>query len=194
MVMVALYFCLSTLTMAGLGKSGATIAYFDEWIGILCILIGYLVATVTAPNSASLLGDIKVSPAVILFLPVLLMFQVLKMPVKGLTDFSDKAQIQASHQLVDKIARADKPVLSSDMVLLMIAGKTVPWEPAIFAELASMGRWDETLITRKIAAHDFAFIVTRNDTQFTPAVTASVNAAYPRVEDLAEHRIHLPAD
>jgi len=80
------------------------------------------------------------------------------------------------------------------MVMLMIAGKEVPWEPAIFAELASMGRWDETQIIRKIAAHEFSFIVTRDDTHFTPAVASAVGAAYPRVEEQAQHRLHFPAD
>jgi hypothetical protein len=42
-----------------------------------------------------------------------------------------------------------------------------------------------------IAAHEFAFIVTRSSTNFTPAVADAVNAAYPRVEEIAQHTLHL---
>jgi len=88
MVMVTLYFGLSTLMLTGLGKSGATIAYFDEWAGILCIFIGYLVAAVMAPSSASgFLGGIQIRPAFTLLLPVLLIVQVWKLPVKGANGF-----------------------------------------------------------------------------------------------------------
>ena len=38
---------------------------------------------------------------------------------------------------------SDKPVISDEMVLLLQSGQRVMWEPAIFAELASTGAWDE---------------------------------------------------
>ena len=192
MVMVTLYLCLSTLMLAGLGKSGAGLSYFDEWVGILSILIGVLVATIAAPSAAAgVLGGIRITPLFKLLLPVLLIIQVLSLPAKGKMDFSDEIQAREFDELVGTIARADKPVLSTDMVMLMLAGKQVPWEPAIFAELASLGRWDETHITRMIAAHEFAFIVTRSSTTFTPAVANAVSAAYPRVKEIAQHTLHL---
>lgn len=192
MVMLTLYLGLSTLTLAGLGKNGAGVSYFDEWVGLLSILIGVLVATSAAANESS--GGVRITPSFRLLLPVLLIAQVLMLPTKGDMDFSDPVQARESDELVDVIARADKPVLSTDMVLLMIAGKPVPWEPAIFAELASLGRWDETQITRMIAAHEFAFVVTRNTPNFTPAVAEAVKAAYPREKELAQHTLHFPPE
>jgi hypothetical protein len=77
------------------------------------------------------------------------------------------------------------------MVMLMLAGKEVPWEPAIFAELAAVGQWDETRIARMIASHEFAFVITRDSMNFSPGVTSAVNAAYPRIEKAAGHTLHL---
>lgn len=194
MVMVSAYLALLTLMLAGLGKSGATVGYFDEWMGVLSILIGYLVAVFASPGAAAgLFSDIRVSAAATLMLPVLLSVQVLKLPHKGPMNYSDQTQLRESRQLVDIIARADKPVHSGDMVLLMIAGKPVPWEPAIFQELASLWRWDESQLIRKIAAHDFAFVVMRDSTNFSPAVNRAIETAYPRVETLAKRTVHLPA-
>ena len=52
-------------------------------------------------------------------------------------------------QLSAEIASADKPVISDDMVLLIRSGREVLWEPAIFAELASTGDWDERPFVRR---------------------------------------------
>jgi hypothetical protein len=192
MVMVTLYLGLATLMLAGLGKNGSGISYFNEWVGIVSILIGVLVATIAAPSEArGILGGIQIAPILKLALPALLIIQVLRLPAKGTMDFSDEVQTRESDELVDTIARAEKPVLSGDMVVLMLAGKQVPWEPAIFAELASLGRWDESRIIRMIAAREFAFVITRNTMHFTPAVTRAVSAAYPRVKETARHTLHL---
>jgi hypothetical protein len=195
MVMLTLYLGVATVMLAALGKNGAGVSYFDEWVGILSILVGVLVATIAAPSAATgILGGVRMAPAFKLLLPVSLIVQVLSLPTKGKMDFFDEAQTRESDQLVDMIARADKPVLSTDMVMLMIAGKQVPWEPAIFAELSSLGRWDESHITRMIAAHDFAFIVTRSPNNLTPAVSDAVGAAYPRVKEIAQHTLHYAAE
>lgn len=188
MAMLTIYLCLTTLMLAGLGKNGAGISYFDEWVGLLSVLIGVFVAKIAAPLAA---GGFQVHPFVKIMLPVLLIVQVAILPAKGRMNFSDEAEARQSDELVKMIAGAEKPVLSADMVMLMIAGKQVPWEPAIFAELASLGRWDESQITRMIAGHEFAFIVTRSTTTFTPAVAAAVAAAYPRTQEIAHHIVHF---
>ena len=195
MMMVTVYLTLTTLMLTGLGKNGSSLAYFNEWVGVLSLLLGVLAAAIAAPDDASgVLGSIRFTPAMKLALPILLIVQVLRVPESGPTDFNDPVHAQQEQALVDMIARADKPVLSTDMVALMNAGKQVPWEPAIFAELASMGRWDETQITRRIAAHEFALVVTRSTSNFNPAVDAAVAAAYPRVTEIAQHVVHLPPE
>jgi hypothetical protein len=76
----------------------------------------------------------------------------------------------------------------------------VPWEPAIFAELASIGSWDERLNIDMITAHRFAFIVTTGDRgdptydlRFTPAADRAIRTAYPVVQEAAGRRLHLAA-
>jgi len=100
-----------------------------------------------------------------------------------------------------RIARAKKPVLSDDMVLLLRAGKEVPWEPAIFAELANRGRWDQKLIIDRINSREFAMIVTSGhrgslpfDARYTPEVSRAIEAAYPYIEQVAGRTVRSPAD
>jgi hypothetical protein len=75
----------------------------------------------------------------------------------------------------------------------------MPWEPAIFAELANTGRWDQRLILDKISNLSFAFIVTHGhagertyDERFTPGVDQAIQRAYPRTEELGDLTLHLP--
>ncbi len=98
-----------------------------------------------------------------------------------------------------RIEDAREPVLSDDMVLLMKAGKEVPWEPAIFSELANTGRWDQRLIVDMIKDRAFAFIITRGhsgekiyDARFTPDVDMAIDKVYPRTEERGGRTLHLP--
>jgi len=85
------------------------------------------------------------------------------------------------------------------MVLLMRAGKPVPWEPAIFAELAATGAWDQAPFLAMIRRHKFAFVITTGhpgeplyDSRYTPEVSAAIDAAYPRTEQHGRMVVHLP--
>src|SRR5258708_31144356 len=87
------------------------------------------------------------------------------------------------------------------MVLLMRAGKEVPWEPAIFAELASQGRWDQRLIIERINSREFAMIVTSGrrgsfpfDARYTPEASRAIEAAYPYSQQVAGRTVRLPSD
>ena len=75
----------------------------------------------------------------------------------------------------------------------------MPWEPAIFAELATTGRWDERLITNMITAHAFAFVITQGhsgtplyDSRFTPAVDRAIEQAYPKTKEFGGQTLHFP--
>jgi hypothetical protein len=85
------------------------------------------------------------------------------------------------------------------MVLLLRSGKDVLWEPAIFAELASTGAWDQRPLVAQIKARRFAFFVTDGgrgepmfDSRYTPAVADAMDAAYPRQRRLAGYYLHYP--
>ena len=85
------------------------------------------------------------------------------------------------------------------MVLLLQAGKEVPWEPAIFAELASMGRWDESLIVDRIRSGSIAFVVTDGkrgqflfDSRYTSPVADAIDQTFPRKIQKGWLTLHLP--
>ncbi|WP_270939404.1 hypothetical protein, partial [Falsiroseomonas oryzae] len=102
--------------------------------------------------------------------------------------------------LVELARRADRTIISDDMVLTLRAGKEVPWEPSIFAELGGMGRWDERLIVDMIRDGRFAFAVTVGDrgspifeSRYNPAVLEAMEAAFPRRIQRDWLLIRLPA-
>lgn len=192
---IMVYLLLSSGSLATLGKSGASVNYMVEWMAILSVLIGILFARVTQWCLTPLdWRPAHIGPVFLLLVPTVLLVQTLCLPVVG-TEFSTPAEARELAQLVARIGATDRAVLSEDMVLLMKAGKGVPWEPAIFAELGSIGRWDERLIIDRIVAHDFAFVVTApeiHENRFTKPVRQAIEAAYPQTENQAGFKLHLP--
>lgn len=201
MAVLTLYLVLATLMLLTLGKSGAELNYLIEWMCLWSVLIGVLLIAILDPFCTENAPGGRMLFA--LLVPAALLAQVAIMPAaRGYGDSGGGADtMRQLETLTARIRDARAPVLSDDMVLLLKAGKTVPWEPAIFAELASTGRWDERLIVDKIMARGFAFILTlakpgegAYENRFTPAVHQAIEAAYPRLEKLGGHTLHLPPD
>lgn len=200
LTILTLYLGFSTCTLATLGKSGGNVNYLVEWMCVLSVPLGMLSARIVE-RELGRLGHAPAHPrsAVPLAVAVALLVQVLTLPPISDVRIGDAARTQQLGQLLERVRAAKAPVLSDDMVLLMKAGKEVPWEPSIFAELASTGRWDEQRIISMIDAHKFAFIITQGhpgihlyDSRYTPAVEHAIETAYPRLEEYAQHTIHLP--
>ena len=194
MAVLSVYLVLSTCTLINLGKYGGGLNYFVEWMAILSVLLGMLVASAVdqavAKAPRPLPGYTSVTS---LLLPVLLLIQVGASPASLEFRPADPEAPAQLEGLVQRIKAASKPVLSDDMVLLMMAGKDVPMEPAIFSELTHTGQWDERHILEMIARRDFAFVITRGYSLFTPAMVRAIDAAYPATSEVAEHTLHLPA-
>ena len=192
---IAIYLLFSSGSLVMLGKSGASFNYMIEWMAILSVLIGILFARATRWCLMPLdWRPTQIGAVFLLLVPTVLIVQVLRLPVVR-TEFSTPAEARELVDLVARIGAADRAVLSEDMVLLMKAGKGVPWEPAIFAELGSIGRWDERLIIDRIVAHDFAFVVMApeiREDRFTKPVRQAIAATYPRTENQAGFKLHLP--
>jgi hypothetical protein len=73
------------------------------------------------------------------------------------------------------------------------------WEPAIFAELASQGLWDEEPFVRRIRRGEFSMFITVGtrgsrlfDSRYNPLVSEAMNEFYPVRESLAGYTLHLP--
>lgn len=204
LAILMLYFGISTARLVMLGKSGGALNYIIEWMCVWSVLIGTLTATIVdkacgnRPGSRHIMGQLA-----LLLVPALLICQVATMPAAAsqIYGIHDRNRNEQLDRLLAGVTHANRPVLSDDMVLLMKAGKTVPWEPAIFAELASTGRWDERQVIDMIAAHDFAFIITMGhpgepmyDSRFDPGVSQAIEAAYPDAQICASRIVHLPAN
>lgn len=202
LLLVLVYALLAGLMTLSVAKSGSNVNYFVEWMAVLAILLGILVrdAAAAAVGGASAAGPKRLfaQPAL---LPLLIGLQALTLaspPARSETRAPSRvAQLE---QLSAMVREADRPVISDDMVLLRRSNVPVQWEPAIFAELASTGVWDESGFVERIRAGQFAFFVTAGtrgqrlfDSRYNPAVADAIAAAYPVRRKLAGFTVHLPA-
>lgn len=189
--LLLLEFILTTLTLVTTLKSGSNYNYLIEWLVVGCILIGVLLADLAhrGKGSGRTFGMVAVVLAV----------GVMRLPLQYLQDRSSVKDFVVQAALVQRIAKADRPVASENMTLLMRAGKPIIFEPAIATELALVGRWNEGPLVGMIRGHGFAFMVTvDNDiggsALRTPAVDAAMREAYPRVEQAGPGLwLNLPA-
>lgn len=201
-VLTAYFVASSIVTLISVGKSGAAYNYFIEWLCVTSVLVGACVTHLLHMANTWMPRTSIPETIAILVVPILLMLQVAILPGSASSVFqiSDATRNARLDQLVTKVARASKPVLSDDMVILLRAGREVPWEPAVFSELASTGRWDERLITNMIWSREFAYIITTGypgqheyDSRYDPDVTRAIEASYPYTVEYAGRVVHRPA-
>ena len=184
---LTIWLVLTTGSLLSLGKSGGGLNYFVEWMAVLSVTIGLLVAAILDRQTGDPFSN--VSRVAIL---VSLCSQIMLMPASFDYGRANAEDARTLNSLVDLIRDAPKPVLSDDMVLSMKAGKGVPMEPAIFLELTIAGLWDEHRILAMIENRDFSFVIARSYRLFTPSVAQAIEAAYPRTERRAGHILHFP--
>lgn len=179
---LAVYFCLSSTMLLSIFKSGSTVNYMLEWFFSGVVLLGILLCRLAAGGSAT--RPHLALASFMLFLGVVLQ------PLRALPDTVPEEFVSAQRTLVRRIAEAEKPVASENMSLIVQAGKSVVFEPAIVTELARLGKWDEAPLVRMIRSGGFAFFLTTDNEpggtdRRSPAVDAAMRAAYPIVEPTA---------
>jgi hypothetical protein len=203
LLLVLAYATLAGLMTLSVAKSGSNVNYFVEWMAVVAILLGILVrdAAAAAVDRASTAAPKRLfaQPAL---LPLLIGLQALTLaspPAR--TEARAPSRVAELEALSAMVRSADRPVISDDMVLLLRSDVPVQWEPAIFAELASTGVWDERGFAERIRAGQFAFFVTAGtrgqrlfDSRYNPAVADAIAAAYPVRRKLAGFTVHLPAE
>lgn len=202
MVIMPLYLIMSSLTLATMGKSGATLNYFIEWMCTWSVLVGLIIASEAGRTGTAVFKGLPIRFGACIpgFLAVLgLLFQAYSISDPRTDRFRSQQQIADLSRLTERVRVAPGPVLSEDMVLLVKGGKEVPWEPSIFSELGSLGKWDETLITDMIRERRFSFVITVNSpghgfhpARFNPAVQQAIEAAYPRIDEIAGYLVRSP--
>lgn len=186
LLMLMIHLAISTLMLALMGKSGSSVNYAIEWLSFAAVAVGFVLAWLWSSIQSDQAN--KTVPWALL-LVLLLALNLLIAPLTEKPAYA--AALQRDRQaLVEEIRASGGPVISDDMVLLLRAGQTIPWEPAIFAELAHGGLWDERLILDMIRARRFTMILTHGnpgerlfDSRYNPAVAHAIAEAHPRREE-----------
>ncbi len=192
-VLMLAFLVLKTMMLPTVLKSGATDNYLIEWLCAIGVFVGIGVVPVLA-----VAFDDRPWPRALLVAMVLagLPIQV----YRSLAAVREERVADVLHRdLVARIARAPRPVISDEMVLLIRAGQPVLWEPAIVAELSHAGLYDEAAFARLIRDHRFGFFITVGDhgdhlynERYNPVVADAIDAAYPRREKRGALTLHLP--
>jgi hypothetical protein len=196
-----IYVGLSTLLLALIAKSGSATNYFIEWVLGCAVMIGVLVGglarAATAGASRSRLALAGAAGVVLL---VALQLRMLPAPPHVHRPYPQSSP-DFANALIELARSSDRSFISDDMVLHIRSGKVVPWEPAIFAELASLGRWDEAQIIDQIRRGRFAFALTVGergdegfDARYNAPVADALDAAFPRLVRRGRIVIRLPND
>lgn len=187
------YVLISTLMLVLVAKSGSSINYFLEWFFALGLFAAMAPAEALRGVKAELRSALAAGVCIVLAIGA----AFAPLPRSDIDVNGPRARQLAA--LSREVASAAKPVISDDMVLLIRSGKDVVWEPAIFAELASTGDWDERPFVERIRKGQFAFFITwgergfhRFDERYNPAVAAAMESAYPVKEKIADLTIHRP--
>ncbi len=199
-LLILVYALLSFLTTFGIAKSGSHVNYFIEWMAVLAILLGIVTREAVSAAFGGVQAPSKRLFSNPIFLPLLIGLQAVDSgPPTDYTKQRSATRVAELETLRAMVRSAPRPVISDDMVLLVRAGVPVQWEPAIFAELASMGTWDEAPFVERVKAGHFAFFVTVGvrgeelfDSRYNPAVADAMYAAYPVRREIAGYTIHLP--
>jgi hypothetical protein len=195
LLIAAAYALVSTLMLVLVAKSGSSINYFLEWF----FALGLFAAMAPSEAIRGARGKAERQSILAIGVPIALAIGVAMAPSPRSDFDGSSARARELAQLSAEIASAEKPVISDDMVLLIRSGREVLWEPAIFAELASTGDWDERPFVDRIRNGEFAFFVTwgrrghqRFDERYNPAVADAIDAAYPVKQRIAGLTVHKP--
>jgi hypothetical protein len=184
------------------GKNGASVNYFVELLYACCVWLGLLVLLHLRGAAAILARPWPQRLAFTLSLPALLAWQVIDMPrifLANETMLYGPAILRDETTLLEAVRATDKPVLSDDIALVLLAGKDAPIEPFIFAELAAAGKWDEEKLLAMLRARSFGAVITYRDpgdvtfdVRFRPRTEAAILQFYPKVTRYGEFRLRMP--
>jgi hypothetical protein len=200
LLLLVIYLIFAAAMMLTVAKVGSNINYLLEALCVLAILVGIACKAAAAALVRRDGFDGAHGLLVRVAIPAAIGVQalVLPAPIHGELDAEGIGEMR---ELVAMVHEARRPVISDDMVLVKRAGREVVWEPAIFAELASKGMWDERPFVERVRRGSFAFFVTNGehgerlfDSRYTPAVAAAMDAAYPVRRRMAGYVIHLPRE
>lgn len=193
------YLVLKTLMLPMIMKSGAADNYLIEWCLALTIFIGTGAMPATSLALGTVAPRVRLSPLPIVLALVGLSVEAATAWRWDVDDAKVRVAVQTIQPLVAAIAASNRPVVSDDMTLPIRAGRDVLWEPAIAAELAHSGVYDEAAFVALVRAGAFGFFLTEGrrgdwlfDERYNPPVAAAMEAAYPVEHRSGRFVLHLP--
>ena len=198
--MLVVYLAIKTMMLGMIVKSGGATNYMIEWFCAVAIFVGLGIGPATSrivDNHEA--GPYRMSPSLAVILPALMAAQVWLLPHRVNVQEDAKRQQEALAPIVEMIRASSKPVISDDMTLLIRAGKAVQWEPSIAAELAGVGRYDQTDFVRMIEERRIGFFFTEGDrgdgtydSRYNPPIAAAIAHYYPTERPVSDMLLHLP--
>jgi hypothetical protein len=194
-VTLLVYGFIGALTPLMIIKIGSNVNYMIEFFVTVTLLIGaaliIIVERVVNHNSKS--RDL-VGLAFGMMLSCMLIVHAAQYKTKWPTQRYIANQQKVHNTLVAMMKSATKPIIADPMVALLRAGKPVLWESAIFAELGSMGTWDQRPFLGMIANHDFAMFVTDGygGERYPSPIAEAIAADYPIKRRIGQWVVHTP--
>ena len=192
-LLALLYFLLTSASSVEMGKVGANDNYLISFVAGCALLIGLAIERAVHWRRSG-------QPVALLVLSMALLLQAIAVaPIFGRQRVVDPEYRREYAELIEQTRRANKPVLSDDMVLLMQAGKEIPWEPGSITELSAQRLFDEKKLVSYIERHELAFAVVTGspgrgsfDEWYSPAVASALSKNYPIERKLAGMRVLEP--
>ncbi len=173
------------------GKAGAWYNYFLEWNIACCALAGIVVGRTWQRSRGVRMGWSVALVWLLVGAAAVDELRVSRDYVRMLrgTDEAWNQQVHDADRALAAVRSVNGPVLSEDMVLLVKAGKDIPWEPAIVTQLANVGLWDETPAIAMLERRVFDLVVVRkldHPQRYTPAMRRAIEHAYYVAERIGE--------
>ncbi len=201
---ILIYFAVATPMLLLILKAGAWINYQIEWLYTVAMLVGVgsfdAVRFATSRSPAGEASNMRLVPTFI-GVPLFIAAQAWQLSAPNFNDRWLPERMAELESLSARVRAAHKPIITDAMVLLLRNHQRVVWEPAIFAQLASSGVWDEKPLVARIRRKEFEMFITDGPggkgfyaNRYDPAIADAMTAAYPIEVHLAGYTLHLPAD
>jgi 4-amino-4-deoxy-L-arabinose transferase-like glycosyltransferase len=194
--LMLVFLLIKTAMIPSVLKSGASDNYFIDW---LCAVAAFTGVGARPVLDAALTSRRWPTAFLVAMITIGLPLQTYRSLTASTGHAQLLAQAPSRAELVERIAREPKPVLSDDMVLLHRAGRAVLWEPAITAELSHTGLYDEAAFVSLVRQRRFGFFITFGDRgnglyeeRYNPATADAIDEVYPRREHYGSLVLHLP--
>ncbi|QYE33206.1 hypothetical protein KZX46_03610 (plasmid) [Polymorphobacter sp. PAMC 29334] len=190
---------IATLSLVTTGKFGSSSSYYIQWIAGLAVCGAFAVASILQSASSQLSLGSPIRAICWALIPLLLALSMVGHPNRWLLK-SINARRGEDAELVQILGPVKGDIISDEMVILMRMHRQIVWEPAIFAELARAGRWDERIVIARIRDHRVGAVLSDGDRgstwfdeRYNPAVADAIDEALPRKIRVGSRVVHLPA-